>query len=636
MLEEYIKDELDKILKKIEAAKEKTSTEELNLFVDSINSDIEKIIDFDLDKYIDLIYENNSNVDKENYKKQLDILKKIVGVKKDTNNPLFFISVEFEDIVKSIIKDAEKLIEEIKENNEVSKVLSNEKEKFENVILKINNKERLNEKDLEIVNEIIGNITDQKERILLLDSFCEYNSKVKNIVKEDEKQEEKKDNKDSAKKITVDVLKNIVDKSLDKKQRERILEEYDLRIDEVIKNADFSNASEVLKYLDELGISNRFEPVVLLAILTYSNVDSIKKAYDELKLQKLYDEDFVYEIPGFWVEQSLFDKEREGFSEKKNVKTIKKKDDPFEVVSLKEKSYQNSRKDMFIVIEVLRALGKNVDEMCKTLISKGDADDIIKNYETFNIYNITEPAPTSFLIKSLPEKCDSLIECGLLDPRENSESTKKSAFVNRSSTWINYCNPGMGLLLQDLYDKKIAEENGELRSDDEVKWDDMFSEKYVTTVGDKKVKGISVKTKFSVNMLINDKDFSYLKTQEGIEKYKEENGLVITNSDNFDKFDQMEKIAYSNLDSNEDEKDDFIKYLDDSFGVSDNKFIYIINNHVISRLKVLRIYNNLKDNEDFSLEEIKFFALTYGKYFDEESYEQIKEMTGYSKGGVRS
>ena len=78
--------------------------------------------------------------------------------------------------------------------------------------------------------------------------------------------------------------------------------------------------------------------------------------------------------------------------------------------------------------------------------------------------------------------------------------------------------------------------------------------------------------------------------------------------------------------------DSFIKELDEKYKLTNNDYIYVIDGQIISRLKVLRIYSILKDNQVL-MEDAKVFALTYGSYINEDIFSLLANITNYSYEG---
>lgn len=131
------------------------------------------------------------------------------------------------------------------------------------------------------------------------------------------------------------------------------------------------------------------------------------------------------------------------------------------------------------------------------------------------------------------------------------------------------------------------------------------------------------------------------KYDEIIKKYAEEHDLFTASMDSQDllSFSKMatEVHKYEKIDYGDDILEDpFIKGLDSKYApdLENNDHMYIINDIIISRYKVLRLYQALLDyNADkqhnpemqFTDDEMKLFSVFYGTYMNKVDYENMKQ-----------
>ena len=94
-------------------------------------------------------------------------------------------------------------------------------------------------------------------------------------------------------------------------------------------------------------------------------------------------------------------------------------------------------------------------------------------------------------------------------------------------------------------------------------------------------------------------------------------------------YDLYEDIMFSSYESGFDDRIltlDVIKQLEDNYRVSD--YIYMFNNQIISRIKVLRTYSILLIN-NANYEDALMYSICNSSYLDEQTVDAIRESIGY-------
>ena len=121
----------------------------------------------------------------------------------------------------------------------------------------------------------------------------------------------------------------------------------------------------------------------------------------------------------------------------------------------------------------------------------------------------------------------------------------------------------------------------------------------------------------------------------------------MTNKDSMVDYEKMEKIAKEHTSTHikyETLSDPFIIDLDEKYLVPEDEkhYKYIIDGRIISRNKVLRLYEALKEyNENnpekpLNYDDIKLFCVTYKTFFDKDRYEEIKkDINSLGRGSSR-
>ena len=118
--------------------------------------------------------------------------------------------------------------------------------------------------------------------------------------------------------------------------------------------------------------------------------------------------------------------------------------------------------------------------------------------------------------------------------------------------------------------------------------------------------------------------------------------MLITNEKNLDRYNEMQEVISNEEESANILQEDhsFIQELDEEY--QESAYKYKIDNSIISRLKVIRIYNlltnynnTLREEEKLSEEDIRLFAITHNAYIKTDTYEKIKTIAHEKRGRTK-
>ncbi len=599
MLREKIETKIEEILAEIKEDSSNISIETLEALEQFANSVIENqssLDNYEVDSYVDEVYKDNQDIDINSYKEELKKLKVIIkGMSLFPDNDNFKLYDNQINFIIKFCEDTLRFVSDKKIEIENSNGLRAEKETFDQILSRMQENKKLSRDDLDKILELIKNMTNRDQMEVLTD-FLSYNKHVENVNHND--------------KMVAEKIEELKAKAKDFEFRDKkdvnyfgnAVDDYE---EEVRENINLNGVMDIINFFKEKGIFDNFEDLeVLLAILVYGTKESVEEAYDEFFSHKIpndyrtwVDLKVVYKQPGLWAVQE-------------DIKRKKKSNDDFDSkggthtpskLTLKGKVREMYRKELCAILEVL--IGRGLDE---TKISGycglDKYDSVLEQLEVFDKYHVfvlDEANLSTFKAASMAaERCDKAIECGLLNAEADKDDISLKTYANHCTSFISLAciNDDTVKILQYLHDI------GELE-----------------TI---RVANVTKKTYLSVKS-------RKLKQEEYASELED---LVETDKKNFDAYEKMYKIIRKNP-NNVDFRQDtlnssFISELDnENNGIKISDYEYSFNDKIISRYKVLRIYQALMNSDQrdqFSEEDIRFFALTYGTYFTEEAYKNIR------------
>ena len=596
-LAEIIKSKVDELYEtynSLNQEKDKNNIESLKNEINKLNTLI-SLLSKEFKNLKDLNYQDISNYIslKEQDLKNVQL---VLKAKYDANLPVNLTVTQLE-LIKNILKELEDkqelLIKTVKEEEE--KINNNKEEvsKIEESILNLEyiHEKVTNEDDYSLLNlEEFKNLsiifddknTSSKLKIDLLKSIIEYNENIENHNK---------------KIVTTTSIEEVKECFRSFNFKEDMFSYIDKNKEEISRNIDLSNTKEILEYLDSKHILDKFSKGALLTIVLYSNKNTISNRYEDLKERKALFTP-LFEIPSIWVNNLP-------------RKTITRHKTPSKTSrntqNNKLRSYSNriSYEEIMTNEEFLTNLGLNVSLSNKTNLKllQTPKEKIIENINTYKLYgffnekDISTIIPSALAFYKVADKCDKLIEIGLLHSSSNNYTLLHPSVIQLMRE-ENYA------LLYMLKREKTTEEYYKLifskaRSSG---LDRCLTTKSPTKFGYKLCSDVEIET-FKQENFINQMDDKYISNAN----YYEE---IITKEN---------PITYQD-DILTDEK---IKVLEEQYRVDNNPYQYKIGNEIISRLKVLRCYSALKEKgiiDDNAL----LYSVTRGMYLDEKTFNTIK------------
>lgn len=596
-LAEIIKSKVDELYEtynSLNQEKDKNNIESLKNEINKLNTLI-SLLSKEFKNLKDLNYQDISNYIslKEQDLKNVQL---VLKAKYDANLPVNLTVTQLE-LIKNILKELEDkqelLIKTVKEEEEK---INNNKEEVSKIEESILNLEYLHEKvtaedDYSLLNlEDFKNLsiifddknTSSKLKIDLLKSIIEYNENIENHNK---------------KIVTTTSIEEVKEYFRSFNFKEDMFSYIDKNKEEISRNIDLNNTKEILEYLDSKHILDKFSKGALLTIVLYSNKNTISNRYEDLKERKALFTP-LFEIPSIWVNNLP-------------RKTITRHKTPSKTSrntqNNKLRSYSNriSYEEIMTNEEFLTNLGLNVSLSNKTNLKllQTPKEKIIENINTYKLYgffnekDISTIIPSALAFYKVADKCDKLIEIGLLHSSSNNYTLLHPSVIQLMRE-ENYA------LLYMLKREKTTEEYYKLifsktRSSG---LDRCLTTKSPTKFGYKLCSDVEIET-FKQENFINQMDDKYISNAN----YYEE---IITKEN---------PITYQD-DILTDEK---IKVLEEQYRVDNNPYQYKIGNEIISRLKVLRCYSALKEKgiiDDNAL----LYSVTRGMYLDEKTFNTIK------------
>lgn len=385
---------------------------------------------------------------------------------------------------------------------------------------------------------------------------------------------------------------------------------------EINKNLDLDNMKDILDYLrfDDLSLNKRnillnFDVSTLLAITVYGTVESVQSAYQKIINNKQVAKVF-FQTASVWINN---------LPKNRKQKSVKHGDYDRKLgqANLYAQAHEISYEEMMASERFLKAQGFNVSmnqygniKLLKTPLYKIEENyDICKLYELVT-ENKSDFSTSTLWFSNLAESCDRFIELGLFHCPNAEDYPYADTYLNKYPTVMNTMREATIALLYKLKQT-------------------MNCDDYYKTIFSKHRPGM-------LSGELTLKNFGYnLKSNSQLDQFKKENFIDQSEKTYIPNYNEYMAILLKENDYKIDPailNDNFIKELDEKYKIKDNKYVYVIDNKIISRFKVLRIYGLLKKN-NLLMDDAKLFALTYGSYINEEIFSKLASITNYSYEG---
>lgn len=597
ILRNYI-EHLSKEYRKLESSNKNEITnteilEEMNAVLDLLTENMDNIRELDTDKIVDYFYTVNekTGVTKEEYNERLHQIKVLLkgNYDSDMGFELYDEQREFlHDFASKLHTNIDKIRnnqqkKEIKKQKRLEKMLIiNEKEeKYKILQDKILSKKALDLDDFELIYKLTnGNeLSPEKAKTFLIGITLYMQSLEKNIdINLGQTNIEE----------FIKLLKE------DYHLNDSIIKTVLQNKNEITKNSDITEVKNILEFLSNNNLLNKFDKEALLSILTYGTLTSVSTRYTSL-IQNNNNYDLFYKSASGWVDK-VENIRQPRHSKKDKTKTSISQD------LLKCKIYEPTPEDQALTVSFLTSKEFPItltDAKVKRLLNTHsyiviDNYNILKNYDIFKNRDLTNFPLSVFSFSSITSSLDRYIEAGLHDYVYNYPTA-----LSRNSDKIF------------AYLFKTKESS--------INMDEYYSKIYSS---------LKSQHKFLNGSIISESDKiidvgEYLAFsgcyKPTIENEEEFNNAIIQSEDIFD---PSKTII-----------DEHLQNLDDNY--KQDEYTYIFNNAYISRIKVLRNYGILQRNGLAQKEGALIYSITRNSLLTKNTYDIICSICKEETIGVR-
>lgn len=598
MLQESIQKYIDSMKQEVNNNNESLELiKELEEFAISIKNSPDSLVDYDVEKYISVFL---NDTDKANtYSKNLNALKTYIEFMRQNNSELFELTPKQIDFINSICSEIESFVEVSRINLNKNKFLNDIIAKFNSISQKVNSNTALSSDDVDTITSMIKDY-DLKDQIIMLKEIIRHNLKAeKKQVNKNEIIDEEvllDTNSETAENYNINDIIRIL--SINESDQESIdkIKAYE---NEIFSMTTLKNIKDVVTYLKDRKIYNNFKDIdIIIAIITNGNLYTVTEAFNEFSANGLISNNIVYNYASLWTEQHKIPaKDRSKPGRKKGSPT------PEKTKIIYNANYMY-RTELYEKIEYLKSYG---------------IDPFADEKSSISILNLS--------LNKIQNRVDQLFECEIINPYFQkgaiyNDIIQKHSAVNYSASFlVNFKEKHVHMLQGEI--EKNIDKALEL---DETNIDKFFSKR---------------ESKRGYFPLRND----FIHLRNGFNT--NHNNLIMTNKDSMVDYEKMEKIAKEHTSTHikyETLSDPFIIDLDEKYLVPEDEkhYKYIIDGRIISRNKVLRLYEALKEyNENnpekpLNYDDIKLFCVTYKTFFDKDRYEEIKkDINSLGRGSSR-
>lgn len=365
---------------------------------------------------------------------------------------------------------------------------------------------------------------------------------------------------------------------------------------ELESRCELQNINSILSFMKDNRILRKFSLATILSICVAGTAETVSQTYKKLESEKKLS-DLYFQTPGVWVNNPVKKKSHRRKGEpgpKENPRSlyyaarkISLEDIELNEKFLKEKGFDISAVESDKAVKLLTTPNYRVVENYDICRRYGLYDGSIKNQALTPLYG-----------SNIEDRLDNLIEIGLLNGKNISldffsNYTKRypSAIVTMDQNNIMFMYYLKSMYSQREYYEKI------------------FS-------------------KSRVGMLTKE-NIPKFSSQGKMQQFVDDNFVSLDRIPNSESYDSIvhdsEAECYDETVFHEKEIFD----LERQFRVRDNDYVYVIDDVIVSRLKVLKICSILKDaGVPITKNEI-MYAVTKGMYLTKNVYDRVASHVGY-------
>ncbi len=610
-LDELLKIKIDalyksynKILKSLDKKKNNAEIldieiDELFVFVDDLNKNLSSIRFIDSRIVSNILVKYGYYDSYNEIEDKLNSIKVILRGKYDSNLTKLNLTEEQTTFLKEYLENVNKCLERValkhdSENNDIKSIKSNSElledkilslEVLREKLLDINNNDLLTEEDYELILELSKDESISiEQRKLMLIKFIEYNNDRANHLPK------------KIDKIDLDEIKQLFESYGINGRISKRIDEYS---DEIKEKANINNIRNTLDFLKEKNLLDKFNISDLLVICLFANMESLNYGYSEY-ISDGIDKYLCLTTPSIWIPNIKKSNRKRTKSQKMSVQggnrvtlesaahliscdeikeNIKFLDEHGFVYDVEDSSAKTIKMPHYKLVEAYKSL-----RMYGLL-----KDENIKN---FKVYLLSEPA--------LNEKLDKLVEVGLLNGPEDGPEDYTNYIKRFPAKIHNISVPNyIALYYQRAHSGR--------------------SEYYATVASKRSGQLAGEVSKYNLGLKLD--------TEEEQKEFVDNNFVSLPSI--IPNYDLYEDIMFSSYESGIDDSVlalDVIKQLEDNYRVSD--YIYMFNDQIISRIKVLRTYSILLNN-NANHEDALMYSICNSSYLDEQTVDAIRESIGY-------
>ena len=366
---------------------------------------------------------------------------------------------------------------------------------------------------------------------------------------------------------------------------------------EVVHHINLDSARELLSYLKDANILDRFSPSALATISLYSNVGTVQKRYEQLSRLGTVPKS-LYELPSVWINNLT--------REARRHKGAKFSSRNGRGAQLSDYAHRISYEEMVQNEGFLQSLGVSVSIKEDNNMSALQTPyyKLVSNYDALNFYGFFEnrdmdsfPASV-FTFSNIADYCDRLIELDLLHGRSNYIMNYPSSI--RSIPEVSY---GMLYKLRQefadnmglYFDSIMSSQQREVLKSELTRPGSVLFGKVVETPEDKE--------EFLEDNFVDLADSSH------IARAREYDDAIL----NFSPLEYSPTIL----------ADERVKFLEQEYRDSDNPYVYHIGNLTVSRPKLLRNYSTLVQN-GYDSEDAFLYSAVRGMYLTQDNYDMLE------------
>lgn len=365
---------------------------------------------------------------------------------------------------------------------------------------------------------------------------------------------------------------------------------------ELEARCELQNINSILSFMKDNKILRRFSLGTILSICVAGTVETVSQTYKKLESEGKIS-DLYFQTPGVWVNNPVKKKSQ------KNRGMPGPKENPR---SLYYAARKISLEDIELNEKFLKEKGFDInatesDKVVKLLTTPNYR--VVENYDICRCYglydgSIKNQAVTPLYRSNIEDRLDNLIEIGLLNGKNISFDFFSSYAKRYSSSIVTMDQNNIMFMyyLRSIYSQREY-------------YDKIFS-------------------KSRVGMLTKE-NIPKFSTQGKMQQFVDDNFVSLDRIPNYESYDGI--VHDSDIESYDEsvfhEKEIFD--LERQFRVRDNDYVYVIDDVIISRLKVLKICSILKDAGIPITKNEIMYAVTKGMYLTKNVYDRVASHVGY-------